>query len=124
MQISGGESKTKAHMLTFLKKKKSPDFKTAYLRNDKYCTTRGAFTFRSSTKAFQTYKMRLHTRNSKLPMSFLNPSITGFVTLWTSTWRSTFTQCTRTTKREAVRSILPVYSQDYGVHSYGSQRKA
>lgn len=39
MQISGGESKAKAHMLTFLKK--SPDFKTAYLRNDKYCTTRG-----------------------------------------------------------------------------------
>lgn len=59
MQISGGESKAKAHMLTFLKK--SPDFKTAYLRNDKYCTTRGAFTFRSSTTVFQTYKTRLHT---------------------------------------------------------------
>lgn len=39
-------------------KKKSPDFKTAFLRNYKYCTTVEAFTFQKSwTKAFQPYKM-------------------------------------------------------------------
>lgn len=51
------EKEKSKHTCKCLKKKKSPDFKTAYLRNDKYCTTMEAYTFQSWTKAFQPYEL-------------------------------------------------------------------
>lgn len=114
IRISGRERKIKTHTLRF--KKKSQDFKTAYLRNDKHCETTEAFTCQNRTKAFQPYKT-LFQSFKVFPQSFHH----GFCTFMAINSEVIFN--IRITKREANSRMLPAGPQNCRGHSYDIQSK-